>query len=168
MPPPWAPASSGTEQRQAPGLGGGRPPGGGARPAAGGGGPGGGGGGPPPCSGGLPRCSPFGRGGGGGALGGGWGGGGGAPPRGGGEGGGGARGGGPPGPKKGGASKTSVEDAVQNVLTKAASTMPNMRWFQVIEAGARQRWGRRGGLPDRGVIRVRHDHRPLPPPAAGG
>ena len=32
-----------------------------------------------------------------------------------------------------GTSKTSVEDAVQNVLTKAASTMPNMRWFQVIE-----------------------------------
>ena len=32
-----------------------------------------------------------------------------------------------------GTSKTSVEDAVQNVLAIAAKTMPNMRWFQLVE-----------------------------------
>ena len=31
-----------------------------------------------------------------------------------------------------GTSKTSVEDAVQNVLAKAADSLPNMRWFQLV------------------------------------
>lgn len=32
-----------------------------------------------------------------------------------------------------GTSKTSVEDAVQSVIAKAAQTLPNMRWFQLVE-----------------------------------
>jgi flavin-binding protein dodecin len=43
-----------------------------------------------------------------------------------------------------GTSKTSVEDAVQNVLTKAADELPNMRWFQLIET--------RGAIQDNKVI----------------
>jgi flavin-binding protein dodecin len=32
-----------------------------------------------------------------------------------------------------GSSKTSVEDAVQNAITKAGNTLRNIHWFQVIE-----------------------------------
>ena len=32
-----------------------------------------------------------------------------------------------------GSSKTSVEDAVQNAITKASNTLRNIHWFQVIE-----------------------------------
>ena len=32
-----------------------------------------------------------------------------------------------------GSSKTSVEDAVQNAITKAAKTLRNIHWFQVVE-----------------------------------
>ena len=32
-----------------------------------------------------------------------------------------------------GSSSTTVEDAVQNAITKAAKTMRNMQWFQVLE-----------------------------------
>ncbi len=32
-----------------------------------------------------------------------------------------------------GTSETSIEEAVQNALTKAAKTVRNMRWFEVIE-----------------------------------
>ncbi len=32
-----------------------------------------------------------------------------------------------------GVSSTSIEDAVQNALTKASKTIRQMRWFQVIE-----------------------------------
>jgi len=32
-----------------------------------------------------------------------------------------------------GSSNTSIEDAVQNAITKAAATIRNMRWFQVVE-----------------------------------
>ncbi len=32
-----------------------------------------------------------------------------------------------------GSSKTGIEDAVQNALNKAAETVRNMRWFQVVE-----------------------------------
>jgi flavin-binding protein dodecin len=32
-----------------------------------------------------------------------------------------------------GTSKTSVEDAVQNAVTKAGQTLHNIHWFQVIE-----------------------------------
>ena len=32
-----------------------------------------------------------------------------------------------------GSSSTTVEDAVQNAITKAAKTMRNMHWFQVME-----------------------------------
>ena len=32
-----------------------------------------------------------------------------------------------------GSSKTSVEDAVRNAISKASKTVPNMRWFQVVE-----------------------------------
>lgn len=32
-----------------------------------------------------------------------------------------------------GSSKKSIEEAVQNAVTKAAQTVRNMRWFQVIE-----------------------------------
>lgn len=32
-----------------------------------------------------------------------------------------------------GSSKTSIEDAVQNAITKAAQTIRNMRWFEVVE-----------------------------------
>ena len=32
-----------------------------------------------------------------------------------------------------GSSSTSIEDAVQNALSKAADSLRNMRWFEVIE-----------------------------------
>ena len=32
-----------------------------------------------------------------------------------------------------GVSSTSIEDAVQNAITKASKTIRQMRWFQVIE-----------------------------------
>jgi flavin-binding protein dodecin len=32
-----------------------------------------------------------------------------------------------------GSSNTSIEDAVQNAITKAAATIRNMRWFQVMD-----------------------------------
>jgi dodecin len=32
-----------------------------------------------------------------------------------------------------GSSTIGVEDAVQNAITKAAATIRNMRWFQVVE-----------------------------------
>ena len=32
-----------------------------------------------------------------------------------------------------GTSKTSVEDAVQNTITKAGKTLHNVHWFQVVE-----------------------------------
>lgn len=32
-----------------------------------------------------------------------------------------------------GSSKTSIEEAVQNALAKAAGSVRNMRWFQVVE-----------------------------------
>jgi hypothetical protein len=32
-----------------------------------------------------------------------------------------------------GSSKTSVEDAVQNAITKAGKTLHNVHWFQVVE-----------------------------------
>jgi dodecin len=32
-----------------------------------------------------------------------------------------------------GSSNTSIEDAVQNAVTKAAASLRNLRWFQVVE-----------------------------------
>ena len=32
-----------------------------------------------------------------------------------------------------GSSKTGMEDAVRNAITKASKTVQNMRWFQVVE-----------------------------------
>ena len=32
-----------------------------------------------------------------------------------------------------GSSKKSVEDAIQNAITKATETIHNLRWFQVVE-----------------------------------
>ena len=32
-----------------------------------------------------------------------------------------------------GSSKTSIEDAVQNAITKAGKTLHNIHWFQVVE-----------------------------------
>ena len=32
-----------------------------------------------------------------------------------------------------GSSRNSMEDAIQNAIGKASKTVPNMRWFQVIE-----------------------------------
>ena len=32
-----------------------------------------------------------------------------------------------------GSSKKSIEDAIQNAISKAAQTVRNMRWFQVVE-----------------------------------
>jgi flavin-binding protein dodecin len=32
-----------------------------------------------------------------------------------------------------GSSTTTIEDAVQNALTKAAESIRNMRWFEVVE-----------------------------------
>ena len=33
-----------------------------------------------------------------------------------------------------GSSKTSMEDAVQNAITKASKTLHNLHWFQVVES----------------------------------
>ncbi len=32
-----------------------------------------------------------------------------------------------------GSSKTSIEDAVQNAITKASKTLRNVHWFQVVD-----------------------------------
>ncbi len=32
-----------------------------------------------------------------------------------------------------GSSKTSIEDAIQNAITKASETLRNLNWFQVVE-----------------------------------
>ena len=32
-----------------------------------------------------------------------------------------------------GSSKTSIEDAVQNAISKASKTLHNLNWFQVVE-----------------------------------
>ena len=32
-----------------------------------------------------------------------------------------------------GSSKTSIEDAIQNAIAKAAKTLRNMHWFEVVE-----------------------------------
>ena len=32
-----------------------------------------------------------------------------------------------------GSSRNSMEDAIQNAINKASKTVPNMRWFEVIE-----------------------------------
>lgn len=32
-----------------------------------------------------------------------------------------------------GSSKTSVDDAIQNAITKASKTVHNLHWFQVVE-----------------------------------
>ena len=32
-----------------------------------------------------------------------------------------------------GSSKTGIEDAIQNAITKASKSLRNMRWFQVLE-----------------------------------
>jgi len=32
-----------------------------------------------------------------------------------------------------GSSSTSIEDAVQNAISKAAKTMRNMHWFQIVD-----------------------------------
>jgi flavin-binding protein dodecin len=32
-----------------------------------------------------------------------------------------------------GSSQTSIEDAVQNAISRAAKTMRNLRWFEVVE-----------------------------------
>ena len=32
-----------------------------------------------------------------------------------------------------GSSKTSVEDAIQNAITKASATLHNLHWFQVVD-----------------------------------
>ncbi|HEU5100155.1 MAG TPA: dodecin [Roseiflexaceae bacterium] len=32
-----------------------------------------------------------------------------------------------------GSSKSSIEDAIQNAVTKAAATIHNIRWFEVVE-----------------------------------
>ena len=32
-----------------------------------------------------------------------------------------------------GSSNTSIEDAVQNAVTKAAASLRNLRWFEVVE-----------------------------------
>lgn len=33
-----------------------------------------------------------------------------------------------------GSSKTSIEDAVQNAITKASQTLRNLNWFQVVDS----------------------------------
>jgi dodecin len=33
-----------------------------------------------------------------------------------------------------GSSQTSIEDAVQNAITKASQTLRNLHWFQVVES----------------------------------
>ncbi|MFB0520057.1 MAG: dodecin [Desulfatiglandales bacterium] len=33
-----------------------------------------------------------------------------------------------------GSSKKSIEDAIQNAIARASKTVPNMRWFEVVES----------------------------------
>jgi flavin-binding protein dodecin len=33
-----------------------------------------------------------------------------------------------------GSSKTSIEDAIQNAITKASQTLRNLNWFQVVDS----------------------------------
>jgi dodecin len=41
-----------------------------------------------------------------------------------------------------GSSETSIEDAVQNAITRAAKTLHDLRWFQVIETRGHIEGGR--------------------------
>ena len=58
-----------------------------------------------------------------------------------------------------GSSETSIEDAVQNAVTRAAKTLHDLRWFQVVETRGHIEGGRvvhyqvvdQGGLHHRGV-----------------
>jgi flavin-binding protein dodecin len=43
-----------------------------------------------------------------------------------------------------GSSTTSIEDAIQQAISKASQTLPNLRWFEVIET--------RGHIDDNGRI----------------
>jgi dodecin len=41
-----------------------------------------------------------------------------------------------------GSSETSVEDAIQNAITRAAKTLHGLRWFQVVETRGHIEGGR--------------------------
>jgi dodecin len=41
-----------------------------------------------------------------------------------------------------GSSETSIEDAVQNAITRAAKTLHDLRWFQVVETRGQIEGGR--------------------------
>jgi flavin-binding protein dodecin len=41
-----------------------------------------------------------------------------------------------------GSSETSIEDAIQNAITRAAKTLHDLRWFQVIETRGHIEGGR--------------------------
>ncbi len=41
-----------------------------------------------------------------------------------------------------GSSETSIEDAIQNAITRAAKTLHDLRWFQVVEARGHIEGGR--------------------------
>ena len=41
-----------------------------------------------------------------------------------------------------GSSETSIEDAIQNAITRAAKTLHNLRWFQVVETRGQVENGR--------------------------
>ena len=38
-----------------------------------------------------------------------------------------------------GSSESSIEDAVQNAVARAAKTLHDLRWFEVVETGATSR-----------------------------
>jgi flavin-binding protein dodecin len=41
-----------------------------------------------------------------------------------------------------GSSETSIEDAIQNAITRAAKTLHDLRWFQVVETRGHVEGGR--------------------------
>jgi flavin-binding protein dodecin len=41
-----------------------------------------------------------------------------------------------------GSSETSIEDAIQNAITRAAKTLHDLRWFQVVETRGHIEGGR--------------------------
>ena len=41
-----------------------------------------------------------------------------------------------------GSSETSIEDAIQNAITRAAKTLHDLRWFQVVETRGQVENGR--------------------------
>ena len=67
-----------------------------------------------------------------------------------------------------GSSESSIEDAIQNAVARAAKTLHDLRWFEVVENSRPHRERPRRALPGRDQGRLHRRRLSRPPPAAGG